>query len=285
MSDQNVLDQFLSAGLKVDWPPVVGELVRCKVEGDGGNKRSGWYVLHELHLDNGDLVYVGRYGNWKNGSGQDGVKVEFDVGGLSEDERARLKAEQEAARQKAAEERRQRAEDAAKRAVSIFDKLPDSGRSDYLQRKKVGAHGLRFSRGSVVVPVRHIDDSLVGLQFIDGEGEKKFLTGTPKRGAFHLIGDLQQAQALGIAEGYATGATVFECAEMLEIPMAVVVAFDAGNLLPVARAWRARCPELPIIIFADDDATTEGNPGITQAQSAAEAVGGAVLPPRMQEAA
>ena len=41
MSDQNVLDQFLSAGLKVDWPPVVGELVRCKVEGDGGNKRSG----------------------------------------------------------------------------------------------------------------------------------------------------------------------------------------------------------------------------------------------------
>jgi phage/plasmid primase-like uncharacterized protein len=41
----------------------------------------------------------------------------------------------------------------------------------------------------------------------------------------------------------------------------VVVAFNAGNLLPVARALRERVPETRIVVLADDDHGTEGHPG------------------------
>ena len=96
------------------------------------------------------------------------------------------------------------------RARRIFEKLPDSGTSEYLKRKGVRAYGLRFSRGSIVVPVRDERGDLVGLQFIDGEGAKKFLTGTAKRGAWHWVGELGNRGPVAIAEGYATAATIHE---------------------------------------------------------------------------
>lgn len=278
---QDVHAQLASAGLDVQGSLEIGKLVRCKVEGDKGSKRSGWYVLHELRLDNGETVLVGRYGNWKNGTGEQGLKVEFDAGGLSEDERARLKAEHEAARKKAAEEKQARAEEAAKRAARIWAKLPDSGTSEYLTRKGVKAWGLRFSRGSIVVPVRRVSGDLVGLQWIKPDGGKKFLTGTAKRGAFHLIGELPEdpRAPIAIAEGYATAATVYEVArddDQLLVP-AVAVAFDAGNLEPVAQALREVRPEAPLLFLADNDAWTEGNPGVSKAKVAADAVGNAAV--------
>jgi hypothetical protein len=44
----------------------------------------------------------------------------------------------------------------------------------------------------------------------------------------------------------------------------VVVAFNAGNLLPVARALRERVPATRIVVLADDDHRTEGNPGVAK---------------------
>jgi len=52
------------------------------------------------------------------------------------------------------------------------------------------------------------------------------------------------------------------------------VAFTAGNLAAVATALRARCPERRLILCADDDIGTEGNPGHTKATAAARAAGG-----------
>jgi len=48
----------------------------------------------------------------------------------------------------------------------------------------------------------------------------------------------------------------------------VVIAFHAGNLAPVALAVRTRYPNARIIVCADDDHHTPGNPGLTQAQEA-----------------
>ena len=59
----------------------------------------------------------------------------------------------------------------------------------------------------------------------------------------------------------------------------MAVAFDAGNLEPVARALRAKFPELRLILCADDDSGTPGNPGLTKATAAARAVGGLVAVP------
>lgn len=118
------------------------------------------------------------------------------------------------------------------------------------------------------------DGALVGLQFIGADGGKRFLTGTPKAGAWHLIGDADHAPTVAIAEGYATAATVHGLSGW-----PVAVAFDAGNLLAVAKALRRRKPDAELILAADDDRGTPGNPGLTKAQQAAEAVGGLVCAP------
>ena len=60
----------------------------------------------------------------------------------------------------------------------------------------------------------------------------------------------------------------------------MAVAFDSGNLLPVAAALRAKYPALLLALAADDDHRTEGNPGLSAATAAAWAVGGFVVKPQ-----
>jgi putative DNA primase/helicase len=72
---------------------------------------------------------------------------------------------------------------------------------------------------------------LHSLQFIGPEGDKRFLSGGRVSGCYLLIG--KPDVTLCIAEGYATGASIHEAAGC-----AVAVAFNAGNLLPVARTLR-----------------------------------------------
>jgi hypothetical protein len=127
-----------------------------------------------------------------------------------------------------------------------------------------------------MVPVLDFDDVLHGLQFIDPDGAKIFLTGSTKRAHFYLIGELGDVAV--ICEGYATGATIREATEH-----AVVVAFDRGNLRPVAEALRKQHPGIRIIIAADNDRQTAGNPGIANAHNAAIAVGGFVAVPEFRE--
>jgi len=274
MSD-NVLDQFAARGLLVDRLETTGQLRRCKTEDDKGSKKSGWYVAHEMITSAGRALVFGRFGNWKDaGCPDDGWPIEQDAKEISAEEREAYKQQQAAMREKAAQEKQQRAQEAAKRAKDIWGKLPEVGGSEYLARKKVRAFGLRFSRGSIVVPVADVNGVLHGLQFINSDGDKKFLTGTAKRGRFALLGALQDARRVLVAEGYATGATLH-----MAMKDPVAVAFDAGNLRPVAEAIRGAYPEIDIVICGDDDAQTEGNPGATKAMAAAKAVGGvAVLP-------
>ena len=74
-----------------------------------------------------------------------------------------------------------------------------------------------------------------------------------------------------IAEGYATGASVHEATGQ-----AVVVAFDAGNLEPVAEAIRRKYPDSSIIIAGDCDKSGTGQ---EKARAAAAASGGKVVIP------
>lgn len=71
-----------------------------------------------------------------------------------------------------------------------------------------------------------------------------------------------------------------------------MAAFDSGNLPAVAKALREKHPDKPVVMAGDDDQyqrQTQGtNPGRTQAEAAAKAVGGkAIFPifPRDQQAA
>jgi putative DNA primase/helicase len=92
------------------------------------------------------------------------------------------------------------------------------------------------------------------------------------KGCYHAIG--KPTGKLIVCEGYATGASIHEATGH-----AVAVAFNAGNLSAVALALRAKYPKLQIIIAADDDSQTDGNPGMTEARAAALAVSGLVAVP------
>jgi len=61
--------------------------------------------------------------------------------------------------------------------------------------------------------------------------------------------------------------------------LAVAVAFDCGNLSPVAAALRAKLPDTVLIVCADDDHATAGNSGLTKATEAARTVNGLLAIP------
>ena len=157
----------------------------------------------------------------------------------------------------------------------------------YLQAKGVPAFGVREDLdGTLLVPVMTVDKELRGLQTISPEGEKRFMYGMEKNGNFHMIAepgkDLSQGEII-LAEGYATGASLHMATEK-----PVAVAFDAGNLEPVAKKLREKFPNAAITICADNDhkhtrRTPEGvepwNKGVELAQRAVQEVGGKVVAP------
>lgn len=147
----------------------------------------------------------------------------------------------------------------------------------YLQRKGVHAYGLKSFNDTLLLPVMDMAETIHGLQFISPDGSKKFKTGTNKTGHFFKIGKSKDKTVL-ICEGYATGASIYQATGHC-----VVVAFDAGNLKPVAETIRAKYPDCKIIICADDDYGTEGNPGLTKARAAAQSIGGKLAVPVFQD--
>jgi hypothetical protein len=117
---------------------------------------------------------------------------------------------------------------------------------------------------------------LHSLQFIDPNGGKRFLAGGRVSGCFHAIG--KPKCALCIAEGYATAASIYE-----STGLAVACAFHADNLKSIAEALRAKHPDVRLIICADVDQWTQGNPGMTKATEAASAVGAYLAIPRFPD--
>lgn len=189
---------------------------------------------------------------------------------LSLSERKQIEAE----RKKRQTERHQRQKDAAEKARAIWHHAkPVFSRQDnaYLIKKSVDPYGLRQSRGSLLIPIFSEAREHVNLQFIDADGNKRFLSGGKKKACFSVIGESTGISRLLICEGWATGASLH-----VELGVFVMVAMDAGNLEPVAQAARRLFPHAEIIIAGDNDASGTGQ---TAANKAALAVGGKVLIP------
>jgi putative DNA primase/helicase len=275
MSLTTLIAQMRDLGIEppdMDKMSVDGQLHRF------GKKKNGWFALHWFALDNGDQVLTGRFGDWKLGID---AKVSLDMPPLSDAERRRFAAGQKEQALLAQQVKQDKQREAASRALTIWEKLPTDGYSPYLRRKKVVAFGIRFSRDSVVIPVYKADGMLSGLQFIDAEGNKKFLTGSAVEGAFHTIGTIKPDGFVMLAEGYATGASLY-MAMGQQVPC--VIAFNANNLEPVALVLRDTYPDIKIVLCADNDDQTAGNPGLTKAVAAAKACNGKVVVPQQSKA-
>lgn len=279
----DVLAQLRADGLIIDALDV-GKLRRCKV--DGEREKKGWYSLHELRLDDGATVLVGTYGIW-SGASSNAQKIDLAAwlkgakrDPMTDDQKRALKARIEEDRRSAERVRKAAAAKAALLAQKAWALMPREGDSPYLKRKGIQAHGLRFSRDGreVIIPMLDTSGRIHGLQRIypdksKGRDKDFWPAGLAKQGHFFQLGP-QPTNVLLIAEGYATAASLFEASGW-----PTFVAWDAGNLQPVAEALAKRYRGVKILVCADDDYLTEGNPGISKASAAALTVNGAWMAP------
>lgn len=269
----DALSQFRNAirAVGLEPPDVIepGKLHRFPGIGKRNGNTAGWCKLFYDGLG-------GCFGDWSSGFTEN-WQAKRDKP-FSQSERAAFMSRVEEARKHAEAQRKQQVADAAAKAVSIWNAAtPANNDHSYLVRKGIKANGVRLHQGALVIPVRS-GGELHSLQFINEDSNKRFLSGGRISGGYFSIGNIQGADTLCVAEGFATSATIHQATGY-----PVAVAFNAGNLEPVAKAMRQKLPGLQILICADDDAETEGNPGITKANHAALAVGGKVVVPSFGE--
>lgn len=264
----NPIEQFrqaiAAAGLEA--PDVIhddGAIHRFSTNGRRGDD-SGWYVSHT------DGVPSGAFGCWRTGlqstwcskSDHDMTTAEVEA------HRQRIKAMQ--AQREA--EQVQRQQSARQTAAALWQQADLATVHPYLSIKGVKPHAIKQDGDKLLIPLRDTAGTLHSLQTIAPDGDKRFHSGGQVKGCYHAIG--KPASCIVVCEGYATGASIHESTRD-----AVAVAFNKGNLRAVALALRDKYPALKIIIAADDDAHTAGNPGMTDATAAALAVGGLLAVP------
>lgn len=264
MSDviRSFTDAMLDAGIT---PPDTlngdGLLHRCHVEGDRAGTLNLAYVLHLDGKPAGWWMYfkTGVTGTWSSSGKKEPLTPPM----------LRQIADAKAAR----EQERQTAHQAAKaKAQWIWEQatpITEQSKHPYLMRKRVNPYGARLHKGSLVIPLMNEANEIVNLQFIHADGTKRFLSGGRKKACYYQLGD--PTQKLLIAEGYATACSLHE-----HTGHCVIVAFDAGNLEPVARAIRSQYPNNIIVICADGDPI-----GIEKATIAAYACNGMYIAPPM----
>lgn len=250
---------ILAAGLT---PPdeivADGKLHRFSTNGKRGDD-SGWYMLHL------DGIPAGAFGCWRSGLKSNWCAMADTDMTVAEREahRQRIKAMQ--AQREA--EHTQAQQLTSEAAAAIWKEATPATGHEYLTRKGIKPHGLKCDGHHLLIPMRDTAGKLHSLQTIAPDGSKRFQPGGRVKGCYFAIG--KPNGVLIVCEGYGTGASIAEAT-----PHAVAVAFNAGNLRAVAEALRAKYPALRLILAADDDVTTPGNPGLTKATEAARAVGG-----------
>ncbi len=246
-----------------------GLLHRFHVEGDKRGSLNGWYCLH------GDGRAAGSFGSWKSG-----LRSTWAADGkrMSDTEREAFAKLIEAAKLKAQAERRAEYEARAIEARAEWAAAePADSAHPYLIRKAVMPHNLRQRGGLLLVPLFDVFGLLWNVQRIWPDGGKRFKPGRAG-GLFSQIGDFSNPATILICEGWATGATLHE-----ETGHPVLCAMNKGNLLPVATAARSAWAGAELVICADNDRQTEGNPGVTAATAAAKATGAKLVIPEFPE--
>lgn len=306
LTEAVVIDQFRAAmaehGIMVaDAIVADGAFHRIHVEGDAKGVRNGFYVLHFDERPAGLFGCNKRFGN--------GTKFKWSAKGaapMSQAERDAFRKKSAALRAEKAEVERERRAAAVVRASQLWGAATDAVEHPYLARKAVKAYGgIRVgvwsrvdrdtgetsivSNHALLIPIRDEKKKIHSLQAIFPKAshgrDKDFLRDGAKEGLFFSFGKPAPTLVKGalqpvivIGEGYATLATVHEATGH-----ACIVAFDCGNIMPVARKIRARYPDACIVVAADNDQWTTltpiKNPGLTSANAVARAVGALVAVP------
>jgi putative DNA primase/helicase len=199
-------------------------------------------------------------------------------------------------RQNAAKKRRYEVEKSKKKAIardrSLFFNSYQKAPHNFATLTKKHLEGLsnvfdlRYgvsAQGEFICYPLYSDKGIFrGLQRIYADGTKKNTYGLVKNNAYNVIGSLP-AQAdnsyrrtIFISESMANCATIYKATGCPS-----VIATDAGNIKHISARIRAKYPNAPIVIVADNDAfkARAGNTGVMEASKAAAACGAWVCVP------
>ena len=293
MNTHQTIDAFKSAMLEHGKEPpksitADGAIHRFHIVGHKPGSQNGAY---KLHLDGAKPA--GYFENFVSG-----IKTTWKAEGkakITQADRQQIKSAQNQRLQEQ-QQRHENAAQAAQRLINIAKPVIGNNHP-YLQRKRVDSHGLyhlktwskriKNNEGQweslvikdvLLVTLIDITGKLWNLQAIFPQAvaqlgrDKDFLSGGKLGGVFYAIG--KATDEIIICEGYATGASLHTATGFM-----VLCAMSAGNLEPVAKAVRAADQNKKLFIAADNDEKTRGNPGLTAAKKAAQAVGGFLAVP------
>ncbi|MDR0174817.1 primase-helicase zinc-binding domain-containing protein, partial [Enterobacter sichuanensis] len=285
---------YVLAGLSIDVPdssrrhapcPACGGTDRFRFDDNG----RGSFICNQCGAGDG-LDLIKRVNNCDT---TEAARLAADVLGIdyraaeTDPTAASQRREQlEADRQQREQERQKQAAEDAEQRRATFARLyagmrqsVTQGESEYLQSK--GLKGFNYPLlpdGSVLLELEDESGAVAAAQTITPQGEKRLLTGSAKRGAYHAVNAAESPQSVLIAEGLATALSV----HLMRPDALTVAAIDAGNLIHVAGVMRRKHPKAQIIIAADNDYHQNGetNTGREAAEKAALSVAGWVaLPP------
>ena len=232
-----------------------GKIVRFPGVNKDSKNQAGWCKLFEDSRG-------GVFGDWSSDINESWHFNNKDF--TSEKEKQFFEGKIKRAREKVKLEKEKQQQLASKEAKDIWEASTLVTTHPYIEKKKVKAHGIRSHKGSLVIPI-YYGQEITSLQFIKPSGEKMFLSGSRVKDCYFPIGNIEEEEGvLCVVEGHATGASIHEATGF-----PTLVAFNCGNLESVAKMARKKYPNVDLVICADDDFQTEGNPGLSKANHAA----------------
>ena len=138
--------------------------------------------------------------------------------------------------------------DAMNKTPDNVVKLPETPElHPYLTRKRIKQHTAIIDEGDLHIRIINNQGKVVGTQFIDESGKKKFNYGLDYKGCFHVVGGKIEDFAY-LCEGFATACSVHEATGK-----PAVHCLNASNITNVITALREVKPETRFIIAGDND--------------------------------
>lgn len=246
---------------------------------NGNRDKDCWFIGWVNYTKNNKQYIIAEYGDHSTGEEHKFNSFETDL--TSTEERNEALARQRELSEQRRKERYESQERASQRAKEVWEKAgPAKADNPYLQKKKIEPIGIKEINDAgraLLIPMFDVGGKIWGIQYIFEDGKKRFLPGQRKHGCFFRFGDA--GTEAFIAEGYATGNSIYTATNKT-----TYVAFDAGNLLEVAKSLKEKYPDRTFIICGDDDKWKQKNVGREKAELAARAINSIAIYPHFSSA-
>jgi len=230
-----------------------------------GKNKNSWYVFYN------DNIPAGAFGNWATD-----LKENWHLNKkLSVEEKTAHKQRMSIISKQRNNEQIKRQSEAKEACNKQWNNADSVSNHAYLDNKKVNAYGLKQEREALLIPIRK-NKELIGIQSIYPDGHKQFNKGGGISGGYHVIGN--PGDTILIGEGYATLSSTYKATGFCS-----VIAFNAGNLKPVAEIIKDKFPNTKLILVADNDQWKDSNTGVEKATDAAKAIGAYIAIPQFKD--